>query len=261
MPDDWDQDPTVLAIRSYDGSAGFWQPVQREVDRYAALSGGQQRVAALVALRAAVAAWRAEQDQHLWVSTMDKRKAAALAQLDVLLQVEDMVLAPRPAIIASPAQQWHTAPVAVDEVPGDLSFIKVVLNTKIRRLADQGKCRVVIDRDGRLWTHDRRFRLDTGAAALRDVLTLEGEWLALYASQAFSDDDARTVDRVRSAAAYPILESHAQIEGLVLATGEFRVGAGRVQWLSRQSSGWQPPGADARILELFDRMHVPAELV
>jgi hypothetical protein len=267
MPEDWDQDPTVMAIRSHDGSAEFWQPVRREVDRYAALTSAQraERVAVLAALRAATAAWRANQDQRLWLSTVDKLKTAALAQLDVLLQVEDMLLAPKPAVIAAPVQQWQTAavraPVAVDEPPSDLSSIRVVLNTRIRRLADQRKCRVVIDEDGTLRTHDRRFRIDTGSAALRYVVALEGDRLVLYASQAFADDDARTVDRVRSVLVYPILESYAQIEGLVVVTGEFRARCGRVEWLSKQDSTWQPPGADARILELFDRIHVPAELV
>jgi hypothetical protein len=133
------------------------------------------------------------------------------------------------------------------ESPHDLSPLLGNVRVTEVKSADQSKLTVTIIGD-RLYTHDGRYRLDSGRAEIRYVLCRVGDGgLQLYASQMFhhenkadTSENALHVDLIGT---YPFMESHAQVTGTVIGAGDFVVQDGRITRITNKSGTWHPRGS------------------
>lgn len=278
-PETWAGSAAVADIGTYDGSAEFWQPVRALVANYGQLParGTAERAEVLDALEGAITRWQANQAKGRWQSRLDKKKAQALASLAALIAQERTEL--REAAQAGPPRA-PTVPVPTAAVgigagagkSGTGSFIEAIANTPslnelgLVRTVQQAEvgavnkahCLVTVA-GGRLMTHDGHYRLDTGGVDMRYLILLEAGQAVFYASQTLSDDDEDGLGHVE-ARAYPILGSHGQIDGTVIAAGDWVVSNGRLTRISNQSGTWQPNGPNLAItLKLLVRMHIVSE--
>jgi hypothetical protein len=80
----------------------------------------------------------------------------------------------------------------------------------------------------------------------------------LYVSQFFREADLDDIDE--GGLDYPVLSSHAQIEGDVIGAGDMIVAAGRITSISNKSGTFQPRGAHlAATLKFMVRIRLLSE--
>ncbi|HEU5353767.1 MAG TPA: hypothetical protein VFU65_04875 [Actinocrinis sp.] len=283
----------VTNILAYQGSAKFWQPIQALVTSYLRLRAAQirERSDTLNLLVGAIASWRANQSENWWLSDLDKKKEVALVGFERMMSRESADVGGHPAAdgpdsrpskpttTASVPQsiQPATAPmgISVHGAKGGTSSFNAalahtpeiteiglpggVMNYDVSPLGDQAKCLAFISPGGLLYTHDGLHPIDSAGKPIRYVLVLgsEGEPV-LYISQhvaaaaegqtGFSDHE------------YPILESHAQIEGQVIGAGDMIVNVGQIEFVSNQSGTWRPRGRNlAHTLKFLVRIRLLKE--
>lgn len=287
-PASWAGTTAVADIGTYKGSAAFWQPVKALVARYGQLPAHDAagRGAVLDAIEGAIARWQANQAKGRWQSSLDEKKAKALATLAGLIVQERDELrqaapqlpqaAPQAAPPRAPAFPIPTAAVgigtgggkagtgsfieAMEHTPplAELGLVRTVQQAKVGAV-NQAHCRVTVAGGGTLMTHDGAYRLDTGGADMRYLILLEVGQAVFYASQSLSDDDDAQLGYLQ-AQAYPILGSHAQIDGTVIAAGDWVVSNGRLTRISNQSGTWQPNGPNLAVtLKLLVRSGIVSE--
>jgi hypothetical protein len=255
----------VLAILSYKGSTKFWMPVRDAIELYVTLEGHQtvQRKATLDRIASAITAWRGNQRKNLYLSERDEMKASALRAFQGLMAEEyadldepaaiAVVQLPTPTAALStespdslPKQGSRSFEAGLDHTPAQdkLGLIRTVMPREVRELTDQNQCLARIASDGTLWTHDGRFAIDSGGAAIRYVLGAADPDPVLYISQDISESDQSRLSGAEHMR-YPMLDSHAQITvASVIGAGDVKVAAGRILSISNQSGTWQPRGSN-----------------
>jgi hypothetical protein len=249
----------------------------------------RERRDALNLLVGAIASWRANQSENWWLSDLDKAKEVALVGFERLMSRENADLggnpAPdrpdsRPSTLTSAASvpqsiQPATAPIGFSvhgAKGGSLSFNDAladtpevttlglpggVMNNEVSALDDQAKCLAFISPAGLLFTHDGIYPIHSAGEPIRYVLVLGSEGKpVLYISQ-HVDAAAEGLPGFREHE-YPILRSHAQIDGgQVIGAGDMIVNGGQIEFVSNKSGTWRPRGRNlAHTLKFLVRIRL-----
>ncbi|MER7576039.1 hypothetical protein [Streptomyces sp. NPDC126514] len=121
------------------------------------------------------------------------------------------------------------------ETPEQLSELSSSTSQRGRENIENFRARV----EGHLiYTHNRKFPIDTGSAEARYVVLAEGSGAALYIDQMIDPGSAgATLD------AYPSMSSHGDIGGSVIGAGAMKVSNGSITYISNKSGTWRPTGA------------------
>ncbi|RSS81243.1 hypothetical protein [Streptomyces sp. WAC06614] len=113
--------------------------------------------------------------------------------------------------------------------------------------------------DGRVHTHDRRYRIDSGGQKMRYLISVEDGGAVLYLDQRMSERDARQVGPV-GIERYPSLQSHAQIDGSIVCAGDVVMEDGKVVAIDNHSGSYQPSGRNlAALLRLTHELGILSE--
>lgn len=285
-PGSWAASPTVARISGYSGSEEYWQPVRGLVDQYSLIDDQEveDRREILAKLSMAIRKWRDHQAKNLWDSSLDKKKAKALLELEGLMKQEIEELNAPSRRIAGPSRPtMSSAPMAIgsrassqsrNPIGPSSSFLDALASTPqeshlgltrhvqqkdVAPLGNQQKCRVTVAADGKMMTHDGLYSLDSEGEWVRYVMLIERDATVFYASQVVAEADAGKIGW-RGFVDYPVLTSHAQIAGTVVAAGDMVVNEGRVQEITNQSGTWQPSGKHlALVLKRLVRMGIVGE--
>jgi hypothetical protein len=140
--------------------------------------------------------------------------------------------APRPGTNSFQAALAETPDVLM------LGLARTVQQDEVGKV-DQSRCKVRVAGDGTLLTWDGKYNIHSTNGTIRYVLTAEDDGLVLWASQAVAEE--LTTKQIMEEY-YPILSSHAQIDGQVIGAGDMAVSNGRITSISNKSGTWQPRG-------------------